>query len=323
MADADKRAGEKPSAGSVSVIVPTRNRADVIPRALESALAQEEVALEVIVIDDGSTDRTPELIRDWSRGDPRLHMVRNQESLGAAAARNRAVEQATGEFLAFLDDDDEWLPGKLRSQVDMARRGPAGVVYCRFMEIDADGGERQGARIEFDVTSARPALVRGNLIGLSTVLVRRSSFDKVGGFDVRLPRLQDWDLWIRLAGAERFAFMDTPCVRVHLLEESISTDHAALARAADLLAEKYRVELPLPRGEHADLLLSLARLLARAGHAGGARRLARRAVLRDPRSLIRTAESLLIALDPAVYAGARRAARGLLPHWKPSAGRIR
>src|SRR5262245_36981656 len=121
----------------VSVIIPTRNRWPILSRsALPAALMQEDVAVEIIVVDDGSTDGTRDGL-ERSAGESLL-VLRNEVSNGVSAARNRGIEAARGEWLAFLDDDDLWAPGKLRAQVDRGRARRAGFVFSGAVTIDGD-----------------------------------------------------------------------------------------------------------------------------------------------------------------------------------------
>src|SRR3954454_24545600 len=118
----------------VSVLIPTRNRCGRLMRTVASALAQEEVELEVVVVDDGSTDETAHRLESVS--DPRLRVLRNDRGLGQARARNKAIEAADGEWVAFLDDDDLWAPQKTRVQLESARAAGASFVYGTALVVD-------------------------------------------------------------------------------------------------------------------------------------------------------------------------------------------
>jgi glycosyltransferase involved in cell wall biosynthesis len=183
----------------VSVVIPTRNRwALLSSRALASALAQEEVEHEVIVVDDGSTDETR--LRLAEIGDSRLRTIGFEERRGVARARNAGVAAADGEWVAFLDDDDAWSPRKLRSQLDAAVSGNAAFVYSAIAKIDEEG------RIT-ELPSPPPpdelcsTLLSRNVLrgGCSNVMAKTKLLRTIGGFDERLFQLTDWDLWIRLA----------------------------------------------------------------------------------------------------------------------------
>ncbi|MEJ2185764.1 MAG: glycosyltransferase family 2 protein [Gemmatimonadota bacterium] len=306
----------------VSVILPTRNRAGLLERALGSALAQEAVAFEVLVVDDASTDDSPGLLAALAARDGRVRVLRQPERHGAAVARNRGAAEASAPFLAFLDDDDEWLPGKLQRQVDAAARSDAGVVSCRFAEVAADGTAVPAGRVDLGMGRARTTLARGNVLGLSATMVRRDVFRQVGGFDARLPRLQDWDLWIRLAAVASFLHVPDTLAVIHRSRDSISGDARALVRAAEILAAKHAPDASrsgprdggtpgLTAAEHADLLLSLARLLVRNGEDGIGRRLAVRALAAPPWSPRRVATGLLMSLAPGAY---RKVTESMIRH---------
>ena len=193
------------SAPEVSVVIPTRNRWKLLScRALRSALSQERVEHEVIVVDDGSTDETPAQL--VALDEPRLRIIRLEIRGGVARARNAGIAAASGEWIAFLDDDDVWSPNKLRAQLDQAVGERAELVYAGVVSVDEEGA----VRYVFPLPSPAelPALILAASVlpaGCSNVLARTELVRAVGGFDERLFQLADWDLWIRLAGAGRAA----------------------------------------------------------------------------------------------------------------------
>jgi glycosyltransferase involved in cell wall biosynthesis len=189
----------------VSVIIPTRNRWPLLStRALPSALAQEGVDHEVIVVDDGSSDETgPRL---GLVDDERLSVVRRDPPNGLSRARNAGIAAARGTWLAFLDDDDVWAPGKLRSQLAVARAENADLVYAGTLAVDERGTvlhelylpEPEVLQDQLDQACVVPA-------GCSNVIARAELVRAVGCFDERLSNLADWDLWIRLLRVGRAA----------------------------------------------------------------------------------------------------------------------
>jgi len=180
----------------VTVVIPTRNRASLLAGALRSALSQVDVAIEVRVIDDGSTDGTAALLA--AGGDPRVTVVRHSTPLGVAAARNRAAVGARGRWIAFLDDDDLWAPTWLAAALDAGESRAAGLVYGSRWVVD----ERR--RVTSGMLAEHPSHVRGALAdrnslgGPSAVVVRRDVLRAAGGFDERLSALADWDAWMRI-----------------------------------------------------------------------------------------------------------------------------
>lgn len=186
------------TAPEVSVVIPTRNRWPLLSaHALPSALAQEDVDLEVVVVDDASDDETPERLS--ALGDPRVRVVRNETRLRLPGSRNVGARVARGTWLAFLDDDDLWAPRKLRTQLDVARQTGAAWVYAGCIVVDA-------AKRPLDVHPfPRPhelptLLLGGNHVpgGGSNVIVRAETFHEIGEFDEELRYFEDWDLWLRL-----------------------------------------------------------------------------------------------------------------------------
>ncbi len=192
----------------VSVIIPTHNRAHSLPRALDSVYAQEGFGegfeIEVIVVDDASSDATPEVILGY----PRLRHVRLSERRGAAAAYNAGLRVSRGGYISFLDDDDEWLPHKLRMQVPMLEAHPeVGVVYGQSL-VRFGGKER----LSPEATAAPSgrvfmAMLVNNFCGHhASLLARRDAFDKAGYFDERFASYEDYDMSLRLAYHVRFLF---------------------------------------------------------------------------------------------------------------------
>jgi len=185
----------------VSVIVPTRNRLGLLQRAVASALRQEHVDVEVIVVDDGSTDGT----RAWleEHADPRLRMEISTSGPGLARARNAGIEAASGEWLAFLDDDDFWAPTYLFCQTEAAQAGRAAVSAASAVVVSTDNTPLctlwapQGSDL---LTAVYAENVLG---GPSRVVVRADAVRETGGFDPALAVLSDWDLWIRLLRVHR------------------------------------------------------------------------------------------------------------------------
>ena len=180
---------------SISVIIPTHNRAHLLPRALDSVLNQTKRAEEIVIVDDGSTDDTSDLIQSNYPEVITLH----QSNRGVSAARNRGIREASGEWLAFLDSDDEWLADKLERQMAALGEHPETKV-CHTDEIWI----RCGRRVNPMKKHAKHGgwIFRKCLalccISPSSVLIHRSVFSDVGQFDESLPACEDYDLWLRV-----------------------------------------------------------------------------------------------------------------------------
>jgi len=201
--------------GRASVIVPCFNGARYLHEALESALVQTHDDVEIVVTDDGSSDDSAAIAASYG---PRVRCLQ-QGNAGPSAARNRALDGASGEYVALLDADDRYHPTKLATQIAVLREQPdVGVVYCGWRLVDEAGRElpeRGWPRVEGDLLER---LLLGNLFHPVSVVLRRSVIDAVGGFDVRCPVNEDWDLFLRVSRAgARWAYVDeTLCdYRIH------------------------------------------------------------------------------------------------------------
>ena len=189
----------------VSVVIPAWNRANLIVSALESARQQVFRPLEIIVVDDGSTDNTVEVVKVWAskQADDALHVrCISQANQGANTARNRGIQESTGKYVAFLDSDDRWLPGKLERQLELLERDKAtGGVYCGLCTVDLNSGEQapQTNRPYPSGNLLSQMLIRDVSNPTSCWMVRKECFEKVCDFDPSLPARQDWDMWIRLS----------------------------------------------------------------------------------------------------------------------------
>ena len=193
----------------VSVVIPTYNRQSMVCEAIESVLAQRCRDFEVVVVDDGSDDGTADEIEKTYGRAVRVVTQRRQ---GVAAARNLGVRNSAGPYLAFLDSDDAWRPGKLETQVAFMQAHPQAQI-CQTDEIWIRNGRRVNPKIRHrkpsgDVFRASLELC---LVSPSAVLMARELFARVGGFDKSFPVCEDYDLWLRIAG-------DTP---IHLIAEPL------------------------------------------------------------------------------------------------------
>jgi len=194
----------------LSVIIPTFNRAHLLTRALHSVFAQSMPCDELIVVDDGSQDGTAALLKQIKRQSPLpLHII-YQKNRGAAAARNAGLELAQGDYVAFLDDDDWWLPHKLMQQRTALQCQPQYPI-AHTREIWYRRGQRVNQKKKHDPPDD-DIFVRSLgfcVVGMSTVMAKRELFQRYGGFDESLPCCEDYDLWLRLARQESFLLVPT------------------------------------------------------------------------------------------------------------------
>jgi len=278
----------------VSVIIPVYNRASLLPRALESVAAQTGIPLEIIVVDDASTDGTAEAVRKWCRvssvecqdstlSAPHAPLVRRlvrrslgeggcamppilvtlPRNAGPAAARNRGLAEATGEYVAFLDSDDEWLPGSLSLRVEALRRhDDLDLLFCDF-ENREDGGAAPGSFLHTRNVWPDLRFVRGDdgvclpenlfecqliqpLVATPTVVVRARCLNGKTRFDERLRVAEDWEFWLRFSRHHRVGFLDQVLVRRHLQDDNLTRNPSgwfeANIAAGRIILEEY--ELP-------------------------------------------------------------------------------
>ena len=236
----------------VSVVTPVHNRARHLPPAVDSVLAQGFPGVEHIVVDDGSTDGTTAAAARY--GD-RIRYVR-QENAGPSAARNRALSLARGEYVAFLDSDDVWLPGRLAREIPLLDAAPrAGILYAAIDYIDADGNPSTVRRSRRGTPSGwiLPVLVRRNVMETSTVIVRRALVEEAGGFDPRHRWCEDLDLWLRIALRHEVVF--DPVLSVHMRRhpDQLIAEHGRLADALIPVLEGNLERLRRDAPEHAPM----------------------------------------------------------------------
>ena len=292
-------------ASDVSVVIPVYNRRSFILHAVRSACEQEPSPLEVLVVDDGSTDGSAEAVRTFA---PLVKIIRQRHS-GRSAARNAGIRAATGKFIAFLDSDDAWVPGKLARQLALFEQFPeAGMVAGHVWATDENDtplpdSTNPGRRILESWVSdgcCLEALIRQSGLLTSTVMVRREALNDVGLFDEDLPGNEDWDLELRLARRWPLAVAPWPPVaryRVH----AGGTPALDMARGTTRLVRRHLAMRPPPPRRAQALLLVHG---ARSHRTLGEQRDARRALV----------HALAIAPLTALGAGAVRLAAGsLLP----------
>lgn len=208
---------------SVSVVIPARDAEETLANAVRSALGQTHSPLEVIVVDDCSTDRTADIAASF--GNDRVRFAKLDVHSGAAAARNAGIEIARGEWIAFLDADDEWLPEKLEKQVLLTRPDTT-LISCASNEFSPEGkdlGDTCGGLAIATGREAWKSLLAANFVSTPTVLARRSDLLALEGFDSSLKVGEDQDMWIRLALLGAVDYVFESLARVHVRRQSLST----------------------------------------------------------------------------------------------------
>lgn len=252
---------------SVSVLIPTYNRADALVRALTSVTSQSVQADEIIVIDDGSTDHTIDVIHEQF---PQVAYLK-QENQGVSAARNTGIKQAKGEWIALLDSDDEWLPNKLEAQLALLKKHPGHkLVHSDEIWI------RDGVRVnQMKKHTKKGGHIFQHCLPLCAIspsasMIHRSLFDELGLFDEALPACEDYDLWLRITANHPVLYCEEPLItkfgghedqlsrkhwgmdrfRIYALEKILNTDHLAhddRQAALNMLLRKTKILL---KGAH-------------------------------------------------------------------------
>ena len=276
----------------VSVIIPTHNRAGFLAGAVNSVLAQSFNDLEIVVVDDCSGDDTPALMESFRR--PGIRYLRHDRQRGGAAARNTGIHHSTGEYVAFLDDDDEWYPEKLDRQVSTLLASPADVggIYTGYFIVDRSDNQIRGQMVPTERGDLYETLLAGNCIGsTSSMLLRRSCFDKVGIFDERLPSFQDYDLWLRIARKYQFECIRQPLLKYFVHGDKIWTNAEALSQGLDLMLKKYGHAVSF-RKKWSAYYLTLGVQYCEANRFGAGRK-----------ALVQAARLNPLAVEPYVYLG--------------------
>ncbi len=220
----------------VDVIIPTFNSAASICEAVDSALAQTFQAIAVLVVDDGSTDDTRELVASRFGRQSNVSLL-HQANAGPAAARNLGIRQSRSDLVAFLDSDDLWAPDKLEKQVGQLDGHPeAGLSFCD-VTIEGDGDPRvtRFMRKRYRGDTSVRGIIEADFPGCTpSVVVRRTVLDELGGFDESFPNNEDWDLWIRIVTRYPVFFIEEPLAVVRARKESISRSRVLENRLSEL-----------------------------------------------------------------------------------------
>lgn len=227
----------------ISVIIPTHNRDNLIKRAIYSVLQQNYEDFEIIVVSDGSTDKTKEVVEEISKHDNRVHLLHYEQSKGGNYARNIGIDYSKGEFIAFLDDDDEWLEDKLRKQLDVFNMDKEiGLVYTGVKCIYVNEAVEY-LSIPSIYGNLNKTILFENCIGTtSSVMVRREMFEKAGKFDLNLEALQDFELWIRICQVTKVGVVSEALVKYYNYTGStqISSITNKYEKAFEYINAKYR-----------------------------------------------------------------------------------
>jgi glycosyltransferase involved in cell wall biosynthesis len=258
---------------TVSIIIPTYNRRQLIARSIKSVLNQTYRDFELIIVDDGSTDDTSEVVAGFN--DERIRYIRCEENRGEAAARNTGIKTARYDYIAYQDSDDEWLPEKLARQMELLEDAPPrlGVIYTGFWKTE----NHRRTYVPFSWVSQKNGdihkeLLKGNFIGSPVVLIKKECFNKVGLFDENLRNLVDWEMWLRISKHYHFRCVDEPLVVAHYDLGNVSDNPGSLIDAMVLVLEKNRDEFEAEKRLLARHWINIGNLLVAKGETKKGRR---------------------------------------------------
>ncbi|WP_158250002.1 glycosyltransferase family 2 protein [Zhongshania marina] len=233
----------------ISVVIPTYNRQELLFRAIDSVLCQSYAAIEVIVVDDGSSDST---VVDFENSNypENVRLISTGGRKGACYARNLGVQNATGDFVAFQDSDDIWFPNKLRRQVEALCAKSAEFCFSSFIRLQAghppiiypNNVYKAGDNIVLvggDSSLIDFGQLYKNKVSTQTLLVDRDAFLSIGGFDENLPRFQDWDIAIRLFQKYDGLFLEEPLAVAYVQSDSITKNYHSGVLARKAILRKY------------------------------------------------------------------------------------
>lgn len=250
----------------VSVIIPTYNREKTILRAIQSVLEQTYTNLEVLVIDDGSTDGTADIVNGIE--DDRVKYVVLEQNGGPSKARNVGVEMAESEWIAFQDSDDCWHNNKLEVQMRYAKEhSEYSMVYCMYNAFVYTGEQILVPSKPWpDIMEGKmmSTLLERNVIGAPTIIAKREAFLAIGGFDTSYHAIEDWEFVIRFAKAYQIGFVDEPLIDCYLSNSGVSSRVGAFYEARCKMLATYKTEM-ISEGIFEKIMSSILELAQDAG----------------------------------------------------------
>lgn len=256
----------------VSVIIPTRNRSALLVRAVKSVAMQTYNNWEIIIVDDASTDDTEKAVSGLLKG--KIKYIRLNERAGGAAARNLGIKDAKGDYIAFLDDDDEWLPVKLEKQINQFSKDNSIAICYTGRNVKKEGKRFFGLskKYSFHLPESKDhfkSIMTDNFVGpSSSVLIRRDVLEKSGGFDENLPCYQDYELFIRILRGGKAYGINEGLVNYYVgSPEHVSLTRENVIKGERYLAEKYGNEPLYPLLEKALRRINRMKMLKSFGYA--------------------------------------------------------
>jgi len=237
-----------PNQPTVSVIIPTYNRAHLVGRAIQSVLNQTYQDFEVIIVDDGSTDNTEEIIKEFQKNNKRIRCIKHKQNVGGSAARNTGIKASRGEYIAFLDSGDEWFSSKIEKQLKLFLLGDAnlGAVGSGKIVVHSNMHKSEIKIPKGYFGDIYKGLLKGESFpgATSTIVIKKECFEKAGLFDESLKSSQEYDLYIRVAKYYYFDVVREPLVKWIFESNSIGSDMNAQVQGKKRMLQKYSVEMP-------------------------------------------------------------------------------
>lgn len=208
----------------ISVIIPAYNCAGLISRTIQSVRNQTFQDWELIVVDDGSTDNTRDVVLSFQKNDPRIKYLNQPNSGAPASPKNNGIRNATGDYIAFLDHDDEWLPEKLEKHVSVFEKFPkTGLVASNAMIVNEANGQKKEYKMPQNSDIICSLLERNVVFCSSGATVKKDVFDQAGLFDENFKLGDDWDMWIRIAKKFNFRFINEPLYNFYRHDKTVTS----------------------------------------------------------------------------------------------------
>lgn len=228
----------------VTVITPTYNRESFLPEAIDGVLAQTFGDFELIVVDDGSTDKSWEILAAYEEKDNRIRTFR-QENQGQSVARNRALAEARGKFICFLDSDNYWPAEKLQQQITLFDEHPSvDVIYGDIITVDENGREQTRQNMTRYSGHIAKWMLRDNCVSMNTAMARRECFDQMGGMSGQRRVADDYDLWLKFSARYQFLYVPEFWACYRVMDDQISSDKTARFDSNEAIIHHFRNTYP-------------------------------------------------------------------------------
>ena len=287
---------------TVSIIIPTYNREHLLSRAIQSVLNQTYQDFELIIVDDGSTDDTGEVVKNFNC--EIIKYIRHDKNRGLAAARNTGIRIARGDYIAFQDSDDEWMPEKLEKQIRaFETASPAvGIVYTgRYRIINDKKDYAPPAKWTPRDGDLSCSLLKACWVSPPTTLVKRECFKRIGMLNEQFPALEDWELFLRMSRCYKFKFIEEPLVIVYRQPDSISENLDTLIKGRKQMLKTYFKDIKQDKAVLAMHYFVLGHLLCSNGKLSEGRNYFVRSLKAHPLDIMVVGALLVSLLGKSVY----------------------